>query len=253
MRTKLIITILTLVVMNPNISFGAISDVETAILKQDFKAAKALAQEVLNFAVVKKDVANQAMYYLGISHLRLDEYSNGVKVFKQLLKEEPNDNIRDKSYIGLYDCYYQQGKYKSAVRAITKLLKVNSRSKYMSLVYLKAARGHLKLSNWKEAREYLNLIIERFPNSFEYHIANQLIEEKQYFAVQVGAFVERQRAEEVLNSLLRRDQYAYIVETMDRNKTKFYRVRVGQLTILDEAERLKSKLSKLGYPTRIYP
>jgi hypothetical protein len=30
-------------------------------------------------------------------------------------------------------------------------------------------------------------------------------------------------------------------------------VRVGQLTLLDDAQKLESKLTRLGYPTKIYP
>jgi hypothetical protein len=56
-----------------------------------------------------------------------------------------------------------------------------------------------------------------------------------------------------LTELKSKKEYAYIVETMDRHKRKFYRVRVGQLILLDEAQKLKSRLSKLGYPTKIYP
>ncbi len=209
--------------------------------------------EVLNFAVVKKDVSFEAKYYLGISHLRLEEYSDSIKVFRSLLKDNPPDDIRDKAHIGLIECYYQQEKYKMAQKALQKLLQISPRSQFLSLIYLKAARINLKLTNWNDANWYLDQIVERFPNSFEYHIALQLLDEKQYFAVQVGAFVDPKRAEQLAEILKSNGQYAYIVETVDRDNTKFYRVRVGQMTVLKEAERLKSKLAKLGYPAWIYP
>ncbi len=55
------------------------------------------------------------------------------------------------------------------------------------------------------------------------------------------------------SELQQKGEYAYIVETVDPQGRKFYRVRVGQLVLLDEAQKLKSKLSKAGYPTEIYP
>ena len=169
------------------------------------------------------------------------------------MQSDVEKDLRDKAYLGLFDCYYQQGKYKRALKTIDKLQDISSRSNYLSLIYLKAARVNLKLSKWKEAKDYLQRIIERYPDSFEYHAARQLLEEEQYFAVQVGAFMERERALQVVDALQYQDHYAYIVETMDRDQRKFYRVRVGQVTVLREAERLRKELSKLGYPTRIYP
>lgn len=234
-------------------AFCDMNEVETAIMKQDFVLSKKLAMDVLNFAVVKKDVAVEAKYYLGISHLRLEEYTEAIILFRGLLKDNPPDDIRDKAYIGLIESYYQQEKYKMAQKSVKKLLKTSPRSPFLSLIYLKAARINLKLTNWNEANWYLDQIVERFPNSFEYHTALQLLDEKQYFAVQVGAFVEPNRAELLVEVLKSNGHYAYIVETVDRNNTKFYRVRVGQMTVLKEAERLKSKLAKSGYPAWIYP
>ena len=76
---------------------------------------------------------------------------------------------------------------------------------------------------------------------------------KQYFAVQVGAFVEQKRAESLVTQLQQQGEYAYIVETKNRENTKFFRVRVGQNTLLADTQELKLKLASQGYPTRIYP
>ena len=111
----------------------------------------------------------------------------------------------------------------------------------------------MKLAHWNEARKYLEKITTDFPDSMEVHVAKQLLNEKQYFAVQVGAFIERQRAEKLANELQKKGEYAYVVEMADQQERTFYRVRVGQLVLLEKAEKLKSKLSKEGYPTQIYP
>ncbi len=99
----------------------------------------------------------------------------------------------------------------------------------------------------------LKKITKRFPESLEAHVAKQFLNEKQYFAVQVGAFIERNRAEKLITELQEKGEYAYIVETIDQQKRKFYRVRVGQIALMDEAQKLKLKLSEAGYPSEIYP
>ena len=61
------------------------------------------------------------------------------------------------------------------------------------------------------------------------------------------------RAITLMESLKGGGQYAYIVETTSAGGQKFYRVRVGQMSSLKDAEDLENRLAKLGYPTLIYP
>ena len=106
---------------------------------------------------------------------------------------------------------------------------------------------------WEDANEYLNKIINEFPKSPEAPVAKQLLEEKQYFAVQVGSFLDKGRAITLIDDLKGSGQYAYVVETTASDGQKYYRVRVGQMSSLKDAEDLKKRLDKLGYPTLIYP
>ncbi|MBF0485563.1 MAG: SPOR domain-containing protein, partial [Candidatus Omnitrophica bacterium] len=89
--------------------------------------------------------------------------------------------------------------------------------------------------------------------TFEAITAKQLLEEKQYFTVQVGAFADKGRAEKLVAELIARKEYAYIVETKASDTRSYYRVRVGQLSTLKDAQALETKLAGLGYPTLIYP
>lgn len=229
----------------------SIKDIETAIIKQDYEQAKEMAAQILSSS--SNSGKNEAFYYLGLCDLRLGEYAQARETFTKLTKEKIDNTLRDKAYLGLFDSYYIEGYYEQAHRIGKRLLRVSPRSEFLSLIYLKLARANLKLAQWRKAREYLKKIIVQFPNSLEVHVAKQLLNEKQYFAVQVGAFIDQKRAENLTIELQQKGEYAYIVETVDQQGRKFYRVRVGQLALLDEAQKLKSKLSKAGYPTQIYP
>ncbi|MBU1996588.1 MAG: tetratricopeptide repeat protein, partial [Candidatus Omnitrophica bacterium] len=200
-----------------------------------------------------KKTENKAGYFLGLSELRLGNYDEAKSIFEKLSKLQLDPNLQDKVYLGLFDVYYLQENYSQAQDVVRELIKENPKSEFLSLAYLKLARVCLKQADWSDARSYLKKIINNYPDSLEVHSAQQLLEEKQYFAVQVGSFLERERAQKLVDKLTKRHEYAYIVETKDISGKMFYRVRVGQLSLLNEAKELRSKLSGQGYPTAIYP
>lgn len=252
MNMKKYLLIICIVILRSPLSFANITELETAIIQQDFTQAHKLANKLLT-RDLNAEEAQEVKFYLGLSHLRLGEYSQAREVFESLVEKKNDPQLRDRAYLGLFNSYYLNEEYKQASRVIKKLLKLSPKSQFLSLIYLKMARVNLKLANWREARKYLKKIINGFPNSMEVYTAKQLLEEKHYFAVQVGAFLDRKLAERQVEKLRRMNEYAYILETIDKDNRKFYRVRVGQLTILNDATQLRSKLSKEGYPTQIYP
>ncbi len=235
-----------------SVSFAGIEDIEVAILKKDYAQAEKLAQELLSQKQTKAS-ARQAHYYLGISQLKQGRYQQARESFLKIDTDGGDAEFREKVRLGIFDSYYLEENYEQAYETIKQLLRRGAGPTSMSLIYLKTARANLKLARWSEAHDYLEKIVRSFPNSLEAPVARQLLEEKQYFAVQVGAFVERARAEALVAELKQKREYAYIVETLDQNAQKFYRVRVGQLTMLKEAQNLKVHLGRLGYPAQIYP
>jgi outer membrane protein assembly factor BamD (BamD/ComL family) len=230
----------------------ALSDLEAMIIQEDYKKANNAAKSLLKTRLSVSDTA-QVEYYLGLSHLRLGEYAQAYDMFKKVTADRPSTELYEKAYIGSIDALYMQGYYENALKEAVSLINRHPRSEMMSLIYLKAARSSLKLARWTKAKEYLQKILKEYPDSFESGVARQLLEEKQYFTVQVGAFTEQGRAEHLVKELIQRKEYAYIVENKAPDGKKFFRVRVGQMTALKDAQALESKLSGLGYPTRIYP
>jgi tetratricopeptide (TPR) repeat protein len=231
---------------------SSLEDLEKAVIAQDFIKAKEMAAALLA-SDPTGDEAHQAKFYLGLSHLRLGEYEQAKKLFNELIQLPLDPQLKERSYMGLFNVYYLAEDYRQAQKIIDQLSELSPDSPFKSMIYLKQARVNLKLTNWSKAKEYLNKIINEFPHSMEVHTARQLLQEKQYFAVQVGAFLDRALAEKVMNELQKKGEYSYIIETTDKDGRTFYRVRVGQMTLLDDARQLKERLGKQGYPTEIYP
>ncbi len=233
-------------------SFVGMDDIETAIIEKDYEGAQSLAQEFLAQKPPKAQ-ADQARYYSGLSQLRLNNYTKARGVFERLKASASDAKFIDQARIGIVDSYSMEGEYQQAIHQAENFLKTKPESELMSLIYLKLARAHLKLARWETAKGYLKKIMDQYPQSLEYHPARQLLEEKQYFAVQLGAFLDRGNAESLMEDLKAKGEYAYIVETTNAQGQKFYRVRVGQFSGLKEAEGLMTRLSQEGYPTLIYP
>ncbi len=229
-----------------------LAPLETAVLQKDYQHAKMLASTLLKQGI-SAETADEARYYLGLSYLHLKEYSRAKALFRALAEKVKRSDLRDKVYLGLCDAYYLNEQYVKAEKSARELLKLSPDSNFLSMIYFKLARINLKLTHWDEAHAQLNKIIREFPQSMDVYAARKLLEEKKYFGVQVGSFLDRALSEKLVQDLRQKGDYAYIVETVDQQKRKFYRVRIGQLTALNKARQLKARLSRQGYPARIFP
>ena len=70
------------------------------------------------------------------------------------------------------------------------------------------------------------------------------------FTVQVGSFLEESNARRLKNKLDKSFQNAHIVTYFDGQRT-FYRVRVGRLTTLGQAQEYEQMLKVSGYPAAV--
>lgn len=233
-------------------ALAGLADVEAALLNRDYVQARKSAEDVLA-GQSKNSEAQKARYYIGLSRLRQAQYKEALESFNQIRDEKLGPPLRERVYLGLFDAHYLLEEYPQANATLQELLKEGDKPEAVSLIYFKLAKVSMKLARWGQATDYLEKIVRSFPNSMEVPAAKQLLEEKHYFAVQVGAFMERRLAEALVDELKQKEEYAYIIESVDAQNRKFYRVRVGQLAMLKDAQALKNRLAKSGYPAQIYP
>lgn len=235
-----------------SVAWASLEEIKTAVLQEDFPKVKALSQEALNTKALGAE-EDEVRYYLALGQLYAGEDNTARGNFQRVVDSTKNMDLYDQAYIGVISSYYLEGHYREALKHAHQLLAQRPTSNYLSLIYLKIARVNLKLCNWDPARRFLKKVMNDFPDSLEAYTAKQLLEEKQFFTVQVGAFLSRERALSLVGELRLKGQYGYIVETEDKKGSKFYRVRVGEVASLDAANKLKEKIATLGYPALIYP
>lgn len=233
-------------------AWASLEEIKTAVLQEDFAKVKSLSQAALAAPLAGQE-QDQVRYYLGLSQLYTGEYNAARGNFQRIVDGTKDMDLYDQACIGVISSYYLAGHYREALKRSHQLLTQRPDSNYLSIVYLKIARANLKLQHWEPAQRYLQKVMSDFPDSLEAYTAKQLLEEKQFFTVQVGAFRNRDTALRLVDELRAKGQYGYIVETQDSKGDTFYRVRVGEVASLGAAKRLKDKLSTLGYPALIYP
>ena len=226
-------------------------DIETELMNKNYEQSRLLAGKFLRGPAGPLERV-KAEYYLGLSQLRLGEYAQARKAFQIVMHATSDRDLYEKAALGIVEGLTMAGFYKEALKEAQTLLRKHPDSPSKSLIYYRIARAHLKLMQWQNAKEYLQKIIDEFPQSFEAPLAKALLEEKEYFAVQVGSFLDKDKAVALMEELKVKGQYAYVVETSSDEKT-FFRVRVGQAASLRDAQTLKTQLGELGYPTLIYP
>ncbi len=231
---------------------ASLEEIEQAVLRDEFDQARNLAEEYLQEDIPPVE-RRQTLYFLGISQLRLGLYDTARQTFRHVLGSPDKDVLSQKAFIGVIDTFILEGSYQQAVRDAGLFLETFPTTDYRPLVYLKCARAYLKTAEWMTAEKYLKRIVEEYPESLEAFTARQLMREKHFFTVQVGAFLEQRRAEKLMKELRQKGEYAYIVEAEDKEGRRFFRVRVGEFIELEDAEKMQIKLTRQGYPTRIYP
>ncbi len=237
----------------PFVYAASVSRIERAILEEHFAKAEQSANEVVLSRGSTAEEKAQALYYRGIAQLNLGEYKVARSSFEKILKKYPKSRWAVKSHLGIIDSFYKEKKYMRALEEAQSCASSLSDPDAKGLLNLKMARIYFRLLKFGEAKKYLQETIHTCSNPLIVSKARQLLEEKRYFTVQVGAFWDRRRAERLMKELQSKGEYAYIVEAKDPHNKVFYRVRVGEFIELKDAKELKAKLANEGYPTHIYP
>ncbi len=249
--TIIFLTVLFFFVLCSSV-LAELSEIRNAFLDGDYLHVQKLSEE---FLLSRHSGAErqEAFYFLGLSGLYLGQYNEARDSFKQATCPQGSINLYDQALLGIVSSYYLEGRYRESLRKAHEFLKKRPDSNFLSTAYLKIARANLKLSHFRIAQRYLEKILKEFDDSLDAFTAKQLLEEKTFFTVQVGAFLDIHRAQKFIEELRAQGEYAYIVQTTDREGRVFYRVRVGEVSSLNSARRVEERLAGFGYPTLIYP
>ncbi len=231
---------------------GAIDDIRIAFLREDYPSVIKQVELLPKCNINKKDYY-RAYYYLALSYLKQGEFDTARYFLRRLKAKGSRVEFIDEVNIKLAESYFLEGKYKRALELYKSFVEQYPKSQFLPVVYFRVGKIYQKLGKFTEAKAKFAEIRRLFPLSFE---AEQLdktnIDEISFFSVQVGAFYDRDNAENLKTELEEKDYDVSILKT-EKNGTNYFRVRVGSFTTSDEVQKYEKKLKEEGYRTIIYP
>jgi tetratricopeptide (TPR) repeat protein len=227
-------------------------------LQGDYNLAISEGERLLANAPAQGQGLDLLYYFLGLSYLRVENYLRASDIFEIILEEFPDTRLKDEVRLSLGDSYFLRGDIARARSYYQEALNKNANTKYKALIYSRLSLAGFKEGDTQVAKEYLDKIKSEFPQGLESVTkegACSLPDTKTgiYYSVQVGSFSKSANAKNLTQKLIREGYSAYTEEALISGGAKTYRVKVGKLSLLKEAEQLAKELTHKGYPTRICP
>jgi tetratricopeptide (TPR) repeat protein len=227
-------------------------------LQGDYALAISEGERLLASASAHEPELDLLYYFLGLSYLKVENYLRASDIFEIILEEFPDTRLREEVRLSLGDSYFLRGDFTRARAYYREALNKNANNKYKALLYYRLSQTGFKEGDTQSAKEYLDKLKSEFPQGFESIIKEDIcslpdVKAGVYYSVQVGSFSKSLNARNLTQKLIKEGYSAYTEETFVSDGAKTYRVRVGKLTLLEEAKQLARELTQKGYPTKIRP
>ncbi|MDP2939722.1 MAG: tetratricopeptide repeat protein [Candidatus Omnitrophota bacterium] len=242
------LSILILLINFTNLFAG--DKIEELFLRSDYPSVIEEASRILSQDKTSPNL-DKVYFYLGLSNMKLGNFAEARNDFNIILREFPNSKLKERVNLSIADLYFLEENYPEAKNYYDNLAK-DTNSNILSLIYYKLAQTNMKLGKWQLAKEYLEKLKNEFPLSFETSLAKNINVYDEFFTVQVGSFIDADKARNLSDEIKSAGLDSYIVINQLQDKT-FYRVRVGKFASLKEAKELEKSLTEKNYPTKIFP
>lgn len=233
---------------------NSLDRIEEAFLKSDYELSESLAKDLLANKRLSEGIEDRLYYILALSQLKEGQYEEAKNNFKIIIARYRGSQFVDDAYIGIGDCFYLKEDFENAYINYKEVVEnLPDTNDTFCQAYLKAGKAAQKLGRWQEARDYYDIVVRKYPSSFEAKAATEYLKEADfYFTLQLGAFAKMDNAVKLRDELQGKG-YDAAIYNLDISGKTFYRVRVGKFSSKDEAALIQNRLAKDGYSSRIFP
>ncbi|MCK9571696.1 MAG: SPOR domain-containing protein [Candidatus Omnitrophica bacterium] len=211
--------------------------------------------------------SNQRDLYklIAFSCLKINRPEEAKKYFQEFLRLSDKNAQIEEAKIGLADAFLINGEVDIAKKMYQSVLESNSGAKFKAAILYRLSKIARGSGNSDEADVYLAKLKREYPLNLElsandsFFVSRDLkSRENSYFSgyktgeviysVQVGYFSNTVNADKFKRQLISRGYPAYTLCVSEG-----CRVRVGKFNNLKEALLLQKKLSRDGFPSKVFP
>ncbi len=236
-----------------------IQQIEKSWTKADNERVFNLAQKYLK-RYPNGRFASKAWLRVGQIQFLFQNYDRALNAVQKGLAGSPDPEIKAPLYQLRGKIYSRKHNYEEARKAFRQtgryLRDYPEGEKSISVAYLLYRIGYawIRTGHFSKGKEIWEQVVERYPDT---EIARRLRNKKlpffqRYFAIQMGAFLKRENAEELKSDLEEKGFNPYI-ERVRANGQMYYCVREGRFKQYRNARKKAQKLKHDGKSVFIIP
>ncbi len=202
------------------------------------------------FEELAKDENNpriaEVFYYLARLTVNPD---SSINYYRAIIDKYPQSRYADIALLETAKIFIGKEDFKNALVTLNQLSKNYPNSELKDEVLFWIGVALIESGNKESGYKTLQELVNMFPKSIWANRAKNLIPatipQKEYYAVQVGSFRNKENAEKRIEELKTKGFDARIVEALVMDKIH-YRVWVGEFETMEQAKSFAAKLDSLG-------
>jgi len=225
----------TIIKNHPRSRFARLSQVRIAeyyFTRGNFRQARLEWGKYFKNFPDGEDVEN-AFLSIGTCYYQEKGYNQAVDYFKEFIRLYPESVLIPQARFNLALAYLNGGKIDQAKVELEKLLEKYPDWENKVEVYRRLSGIYLAGGETKKSKEILAKLEKSSPVSKDAAGYS--------YAVQVGAFSDKKRADKLAGQLKKKEYKVYLV-SVKKSGTIFYRVRVGKFQSKDEAGKMAERI-----------
>lgn len=163
-------------------------NIKNDVSDKDVVPVPPLSLPALNLPEIDEDVQEQseqptkqeleeALFEAADKDVALGNYANARQKFRSFLRQYPNSSKKPDAAFLIADSYYNEGFYEEAILEYQNFIDGYKDDPRVPLAYLRQPLSLIKLNKEEEARLFLQILIDKYPESSEANEAKKLMSE----------------------------------------------------------------------------
>lgn len=196
----------------------------------------------------------EAYYLRGLCRNKMGKLAAAASDFEQAIASSRDDNVVIRSKISLAAVTFQLGQWAKAADLYVEVVpRLEDKPPADQIIYY-AGVALRRAGRWREATQYFARILHRFPNSSIAPDARRMAGwQHEYFAIQLGAYQDADRAERAVQAYRTRNLDFVQMENHPWNNRVLWVVMAGRYRSYEDALAALGRIRSIAPDAHIIP